>query len=372
MMLRKKMTRIKMPLGAIKFARPLFISSLFLLGMPSAANAQIPSASDESLAPENQWNICNETSYVLRVASAIMEDGKTTPRGWERVRPGACLTKTPALDSERYVYAESEKFHTGRVREWKGNIKLCVSDIDFKADASMSCKLQDLDTRAYLKVDPAEKTTTFIEPDNFGNKADTAGLQRLLQDNGYKISRIDGITGRRTSRTLERFLKERELKGPLSTGQKFEALIKGAQDIQDSIGLTLCNKSSQTIWSAIAYQSEGEWESRGWWPIEPEACAKPFSNTLENTNAHFFALQEQPIPEGADTAPKDKLLRTVAAKPRQFCVAEGVFSAIGDEYCTDRGYSPVSFRPLPTEGKGTSVNLTDADFVTPTTTGLRR
>jgi len=142
--------------------------------------------------------------------------------------------------------------------------------------------------------------------------------------------------------------------------------------VQASIGLTLCNKSSQTIWSAIAYQNDGEWESRGWWPIEAATCARPFSNTLENTNAHFFALQEQPPVEGSDTRPKDRLLRTIAAKPRQFCVAEGVFSAIGDEYCSDRGYSPVSFRPLPTEETGTTVSLTDADFVEPSATGLRR
>jgi uncharacterized membrane protein len=260
----------------------------------------------------------------------------------------------------------------GRVREWKGTVSLCVDIEDFKADASMSCKLQDLDTRPYLKVDPKEQTTTFIEPDNFEDTADTAGLQRLLRDNGYKISRIDGMSGRRTTRTLSTFLKDKKIEGKPTTGEKFEALIKGAQEVQASIGLTLCNKSSQTIWSAIAYQNEGEWESRGWWPIEANECARPFSDTLENTNAHFFALQEQPKLEGNDTRSKDKLLRTIAAKPRQFCVAEGVFSAIGDEYCSDRGYSPVSFRPLPTEETGTTVSLTDADFVEPSATGLRR
>ena len=346
------------------------IAVLLSVNTASLAAAQTPVETETF--PQNQWNICNETSYVLRVASATLVDGKMTPRGWERARPGACLTKTPPAGTDRYVYAESEKFHTGRIREWKGSVKLCVADKDFKADASMSCKLQDLDTRPYLKVDPKEKTTTFIEPDNFEDKADTAGLQRLLQDNGYRISRIDGITGRRTMRTLDTFLKDKEITGTLTTGEKFDALIKGAVDVQASIGLTLCNRSTQPIWSAIAFQRDGEWESRGWWPIDAGACERPFSSALENTNAHFFALQEQPIPEGEDTAPKDKLLRTIATKPRQFCVAEGVFSSIGDEYCADRGYTPVSFRPLPTEGKGTTVNLTDADFVLPSATGLRR
>ena len=356
------------------FSRQVSTALVFGLAVMShAASSLAQTPEDPAQAfPSNQWNICNETSYVLRIATAVQEDGIMTPRGWERIRPGACLTKTPPIGTERYVYAESETFHTGRVREWKGSVKLCVSPVDFEADASMSCKLQDLESRPYLKVNPKEQTTTFIEPDDFSDKAATAGLQRLLQDNGYKISRIDGITGRRTTRTLQTFLKEKELTTSLSTGQKFEALIAGALEVQASIGLTLCNKSSYDIWSAIAFQSDGEWESRGWWPIEAGACARPFANKLENTNAHFFALQEQPAPEEGEEAPKDKLLRTVAAKPRQFCVAEGVFSAIGDEYCADRGYSPVSFRPLPTEGPGTTVNLSDADFVQPSTSGLRR
>lgn len=357
---------------------PAVLGGICFAASTSAAFAQTPSGSLEIFPenlPQNQWNICNETSYVLRIATATQEGDKMVTRGWKRVRPGACITKTPPINTDRYIFAESETFHVGRVREWKGNVKLCVSNIDFEADASMSCRLQDLDTRDYLKVDPKEQTTTFYEPDNFAENADTAGLQRLLQDNGYKISRIDGIPGRRTSSTLETFLKDRKISDTLSVGQQFDALIEGAKETQASIGLTLCNRSAQPIWSAIAYQSEGEWESRGWWPIEPDACARPFSSTLENTNAHFFALQEQPLPanaEASDAAPKDKLLRTVAAKPRQFCVAEGVFSAIGDEFCADRGYTPVSFRPLPTEGPGTKIMLTDADFVMPSATGLRR
>ncbi len=352
-----------------------YIQTLAVLSLSVASPALAQTSETDNAAssiPANQWNICNETSYVLRVASATQESGKMTPRGWDRVRPGGCLTKTPPMGTDRYVFAESAGFHIGRVREWKGTVSLCVDVGDFESDASMSCKLQDMDTRPYLKVDPKEQTTTFIEPDNFGDKADTAGIQRLLRDNGYKISRIDGMKGRRTTRTLSTFLKENEIDGNPTTGEKFEALIKGAQEVQASIGLTLCNKSSQTIWSAIAYQSEGEWESRGWWPIDANDCARPFSDTLENSNAHFFALQEQPMSEDSETRPKDRLLRTIAAKPRQFCVAEGVFSAIGDEYCSDRGYSPVSFRPLPTEETGTTVNLTDADFVEPSTTGLRR
>lgn len=357
-----------MPIAGL-MAATLYLAPPALAQTPSD---QSPQTSAGALGSDLQWNICNETSYVLRVATATQKAGAITPRGWDRIRPGACITQTPPQQSPRYIYAESERIHMGKLREWKGEVKFCVSEINFEADATVSCALQDMQSREYLQVDPSESTTTFIEPDNFKDKAETAGIQRLLQDNGYKISRIDGLSGRRTSRTLKAFLKDKELKGTLSAGQKFDALIEGAQAVQDSIGLTLCNQSQGRIWIAIATQQEGEWESRGWWPIEIGKCERPFTNSLENTNAHFFTLQEQAPDEETGIAPRDKLLRTVAAKPRQFCVSEGVFSALGDEYCTDRGYSPVSFRPLPTDEVGTTVTLTEADFVNPSATGLRR
>lgn len=351
------------------------ITAALSFSAPAQAQTTPEQNSEAAAAPlgsDLQWNICNETSYVLRVATATQKAGAITPRGWDRVRPGACITQTPPPQSPRYVFAESERFHMGRLREWKGEVKFCVSDINFEADAAVSCALQDMQSRAYLQVDPSESTTTFIEPDNFTDNAETAGIQRLLQDNGYKISRIDGLPGRRTSRTLKAFLKDKDLEGSLSAGQKFDALVEGAQAVQDSIGLTLCNQTQGRVWTAIATQQEGEWESRGWWPIEIGKCERPFTSSLEGTNAHFFTLQEQAPDEETGLAPRDKLLRTVAAKPRQFCVSEGVFSALGDEYCTDRGYSPVNFRPLPTDGVGTKVTLTDADFINPSSTGLRR
>lgn len=349
-------------------------ASLLLAGlMPLAAAAQTASGAEaDAIFPPNSWNICNETSFVLRAATAAMQDGKMTPRGWDRIRPGACISKNPPPTSPRYVFAESEALHTGGVREWKGKTKLCVDETDFVADATRSCALQDMEMQAYLQVDPKERTTTFIEPDNFGDKASTAGMQRLLKDNGYKIARIDGLSGRRTARTLNRFLKDNEIERGITDGQKFDALIKGAMSVQSSIGLTLCNETSHKVWSAIAYQNDGEWESRGWWPIETGDCARNFTSALENTNAHFYALQEQPIPEGEETAPKDKRLRTLTAKPRQFCVAEGVFSAVGNEYCADRGYTPVNFRALPTDAPGLTLKLKDSDFAGPSSTGLRR
>jgi len=300
-----------------------------------------------------------------------MSDSIMKPRGWIQIRSGGCHTETVTPNSPRYVFAESAPIHMGRIREWKGKVKLCASSEDFSADATRSCALQDLETRDYLQVDPSERNTTFIEPDNFSENAVTAGIQRLLRDNGYQISRIDGLPGRRTSRQMDRFLKDNDLPRTTTIGQRFDALIKGARDRQDKIGLKVCNKSTALIWTAVASRNKADWESRGWWPITPEECARPITDSLEKTDTHIYAVQEQPLDEDENPV-ADKYLRTIAAKPTQFCIAEGIFSALGNELCVDRGYEAVNFRALPTDIDGTTVTLTDADFTTPNATGLRR
>ncbi|WP_371397003.1 DUF1036 domain-containing protein [Fretibacter rubidus] len=350
-----------------------FITSLvigILSVSPATAQDNDPLASVNS--DPNVWNICNETSYVLRIAVGTMMDGRMTPRGWQQLRSGACISETPPPNSPRYVFAESAPVHLGRIREWTGKVKLCASRDDFTADATRSCALQDLETREFLHVNPTERNTTFIEADNFGENADTAGLQRLLRDNGYKISRIDGIPGRRTSRTLSQFIKDKDLPKTMSDGETFDALITAAQERQESIGLKICNNSTNRIWVATAARDATEWQSRGWWPIEVNDCARPITDSLSGQDAHLYAAQEQVAPEPDTLPPPDKQLRIVTAKPVQFCVGEGVFSAMGNEFCEDRGYRAVSFRPMPTDIDGTTITLTDADFTTPNAIGLRR
>ncbi|MGB0905985.1 MAG: DUF1036 domain-containing protein [Maricaulaceae bacterium] len=332
---------------------------------PTAAQTRTENSNANS-----DWQVCNETSFVLRVATASLSNGKVSPEGWTQIRSGACFTKSLPIGTPRYLYAESSTVHVGKIREWKGNVTLCTGNEDFKASVDISCALQNLQERDYLQVDPSERITSLIETDGFGKKAETAGLQRLLQDNGYKISRVDGLSGRRTTQTLSKFLKDNNLAKSLSKDKKFDALIAAAAKHKETIGLRLCNKSSQTAWIAIAMRNESQWESRGWWPLKPTECERPITKSLKDLDAHFFALQEQPSTD--DKLQKDKRLRTVVSKPEEFCIGESVFSALGNTYCEDRGYTAQSFRPIITEEIGININLTDADFVQATIPGLRR
>ena len=344
-----------------------------LLAVPQFALAQDQAPLSTEAATVTDWEICNETSYVLRLATAYMRGGKVSPKGWEKARPGECIKHNVPPNSPRYVFAESDPVHQGGIREWAGSVPLCVSDVDFEADATKSCQLQNLEMRNYLAVDPADPRTSFIEPDNFGKNAAIAGMQRLLKDSNYKITRVDGLPGRRTTRTIETFKKDQELDKNIDDNTLIDAMVKVAESKQAEIGLELCNNSSGKIWTAVATRDDGDWRSRGWWTIEQGQCLRPLTKPLKGSEAHYYALAEN-ITEsenGRETGP-DKRLRSVATTPSQFCVAEAKFSALGREYCAEAGYAVANFRPLPTDNDGIRIMLTDQDFAAPNPVGLRR
>ena len=318
----------------------------------------------------NNWDICNETSYVLRFASAFIRSDRLQAVGWSTVQPGACETVLTPKDSPRFLFAESLMIHRGGVREWKGPVELCASEEDFISDATDNCSLKNMESRDYFAVNPTERKTAFIEPGDFGENAETAGLQRLLQDAGYKITRIDGLSGRRTLRTIEEAKSDLELDKTATPQELISALIPAAETARDSVGMDICNDSTKRIFGAIALQKDGNWTSRGWWPIESGTCAKPHDSSLIGTQAHVFALQEAKDEEGQ--ALPDRRLRSEVVTPAPFCIAESRFAALGRENCLEQGYAVVDFRPVPSDVDGQVIRLTDADFVEGGGDGLRR
>ncbi len=326
-------------------------------GISSAQDAADP---EQAQAPAN-WQICNETSFSLRIAIAQNRTGQTAASGWDKLRAGGCMETIITVGEPKYVYAESVPAHRGGIREWKGTIPLCAQDTDFNADPSIGCSLQAMYERDFMAIDPDEPVTTLVEIENFGSKAATAGIQRLLQDNGYDISRVDGITGRRTSRTLSTFLKDNELPSTLTLPEQLDALEAAALEKIKTIGLTLCNGSSQEVWTAIGRRRKGNWESRGWWQIPVGGCEQVFTESLEDSDLSFYASQVGGVDEEGKERP-DKAIRTLAAAPTQFCISDSRFAVIGRENCADNGYKAANFRVLPMDQEGLTLELTDADF----------
>ena len=334
--------------------------------LPAAAQAQ------------GNWEVCNETSFILRAATGTADARGVRLRGWKRLRPGECESHTTDPDQPAFVFAESTDAYGGGVREWAGEAELCASGADFDTRQTDECALANLESWPYLRVAPGERRTVLVEPDDFGRRAETAGLQRLLREAGYKVNAIDGLSGRRTSRLLSEFRKNRELDSNLSTAATVDALADAARERRAELGVTVCNKSGARVWGAVGYREGETWQSRGWWTVEPGECAQMIDTSVGDAEPHLFALQEdvQPPEEGEEEseedAPRpDRRLRA-GATPSQFCISEARFAALGRDQCVDRGYTPASFRPLEVDGDGVSVNLTDADFAAGGRAGLPR
>ncbi len=336
-----------------------------LAGMSAAqdeAETQTRSDVNTSRAP---WKICNETSFILRIATGHTDNETVKIRGWKKLRPSECQQEDITPNIPRFLYAESAAVHNGGIREWAGQAPLCVNPNDnFAVDMSVSCALQGLETRRFLHINPEENTTSLIEPDDYKAKAETAGVQRLLKDAGYKISRIDGIDGRRTRDTLKAFLKDYDINSKLSAFEKIDALEDAALSQQDLTGLTLCNKMAQKTWTAIGYREDGAWQSRGWWGLEPNKCIRPWTKDLIGTEMHIYAYKILD-----DT--QSLILKNPLETKNNFCIAESKFSAIGREFCTDKGYSAANFRAVVTTEKGLQVNLSENDFTDAVGGGLR-
>ncbi len=338
--------------------------------MPTAAQIGTPDTIVSSSSATNNWDVCNETSYVLRFASGYIRSDRMQTAGWTTVQPGACVVIVTPKDSPRFLFAESLPIHRGGIREWKGTIELCATEEDFTSDATDNCQLKNMETRDYFAVKPSEVRTDFIEPSDFGDNAEIAGLQRLLQDSGYKITRIDGLSGRRTLRTIASAKSDLELDKSASNQDLISALIPKAEDTRNTIGLDICNDGTSRMFGAIAIQQDGNWTSRGWWPIDVGTCVKPFDRSLIGTQAHIYALQEAKTEDGEPQP--DRRLRSEVVTPAPFCIAESRFAALGREKCLEQGYAAVDFRPLPADVDVQVIRLTDADFVEGGGDGLRR
>ncbi len=313
------------------------------------------------------WQVCNETSFILRAASAYTVAGKSTASGWLNLFSGECTIIDAPIGAARYLYTESANAHQGGIREWKGSVTHCALDTDFKSDPELPCDLQNLETRPYFAVDPAEQRTSLVEPADYGAKAEAAGTQRLLMDAGYAVSKVDGNPGRQTSRALSKFLKDKDMDSTAGARDKFIALEAAAIARQNDVGVIVCNRANMRMWTAIAHRENAGWETRGWWPIEPNSCSRPHTKSVKNLDPHIFALLEA---EGDDAS--DLILKSESAVPAQFCIAESRFATLERENCFDRGYRPASFRPLDKTKDGVQVNLGVDDFVENAPGGLRR
>lgn len=323
-----------------------------LLGAPAAA----------------QWEVCNHTSFIADVAIAYPEGERRVTEGWTRIRPAGCaqVRRTPLTPGMHYLYARSSPAHRGGMREWAAHVPLCVDARDFSLAGDAACEDLGFETRFFIEVpiDASTHKSTLVEPELKAVNMVTpmeririAGIQRLLSDNGLYDRAIDGYTGRRTTQAISGFVASEGLSETPSDDELIDRLEAAALRRSDEQGLKLCNRAEDMVWTAIAMRNGESWESRGWWSLGPDECAKVIDEALDQPAYYVYAAIHDP--ETDEDLP-------LHAAQEAFCLAPTRFAILGREACARRGYSEGQFATvLARDRPAATLEFSTSDFESP-------
>jgi uncharacterized membrane protein len=337
---------------------------------PIVVCAALAAACALSAPAAAQWTVCNESSFITEVAIAYPEGERRVTEGWTRLRPGECqiARRTPLVPGLHHIYARSSPAHRGGMREWSGATPLCVDSGDFSIAGDAVCEDLGFETRFFLEspVDAPAHRTAIVDPDfeinieagdTAANQARVriAGIQRLLIDVGYYDRAIDGYSGLRTTRAMERFVADQRLARAPGDLELIDLLESAALLRADEAGLKLCNRAGSLVWAAIALRNDEGWESRGWWPLGPDECAKVLNEPLTQAAYYVYAAMRDQTTE-AD--------RPLVAAAEPFCLAPTRFAILGRESCERRGYQEGRFATvLARDRPFATLEFSESDFV---------
>ncbi|MBI1252377.1 MAG: DUF1036 domain-containing protein [Alphaproteobacteria bacterium] len=307
------------------------------------------------------WSLCNETSYVLEAATGRPDGRSILVQGWVRLRPGECklAVAAPLTRGTHYLFARTSTAHRGGRRQWGGDAQLCVDPSrSFTFDNPPRCDPMSLESRGFRRVQINKRDswrTSFAEAEPYTlYRARAAGIQRLLADAGFDTSGSrGGVDPRRTAAAIAQFRTTARLQQNASEDQMIDALETAARRRADQVGLTLCNRTSGRVWTAIARRRGEGWESRGWWPLGPGGCARTIDEPLVREVYYILATME--TPEGE---------RFLSAPGEPFCASPARFAIIGRENCDGRLYDTYNYAPISSGGRqGLVVEFLNRDFL---------
>lgn len=279
--------------------------------------------------------LCNQTSYILYAATAHVASPNVVSQGWTRVVPGACETAIAGalIAPAYYVYAHTSQAHSGRARIWGGGEEFCVRPGNFKLtrETGLQACGDDSFSGSFGKIDMRGKQnwiTTFTESAKINSPAAAreAGIARLLGDNGYK-----------GEGALAKFRARMKLPENAGNDALFDALETGAMKQAAPAGYSICNDSQSAIWAALGMKSANGWLTRGWWKVEPGACAHAITDPLSADTIYLHA-------EGHGD-------HHLVTGKTQFCVTDITFEVSGKGDCAGQGLTSTGFAATDTHGR---------------------
>ena len=304
-------------------------------------------------SPARAGEVCNETSFMIEAAKAWRTATGLSVEGWVQIAPGGCAPVGPDVETEQYLYARSTAAYPGGVREWRGGLEVCVDETDFSFEGVADCAALGLEARMFRRLTEDERDrAVLVELEDFRERADEAGLQRLLQAAGYDIRMIDGYAGRRTRRQVEQFQSDAGASFDTDRDGLVQALHTAALARNRNAGLQVCNQAGTLVAAATARATGDGYQSTGWWRIEPGGCAHVLSERLTAGEVFVYARLM------GDGAPL-----SITDGGEAFCVAAGRFTTQERTDCRAIGFESALFRPAPEpQDGGAELVLTRADF----------
>lgn len=294
--------------------------------------------------------LCNETSYVLSVATAFQLGLASKTEGWQSVLPGACKTalKNIPEDAGAFVHAVSHPAHSADKLVFDGSDRFCIGPRErrFTIEGRRECRKRGHVSANFapVEMDATRPTVTFTEDDNFGRLAVMAGIQRLLGDIGYETGTIDGFGGVRTREAISAFKLRYQIRGNPSNSDLLARLLDTAAEQSEERGLIMCNKTDYLVWAATGIVREDSFESRGWHRIDAKDCAQVINGNLDDKYYFYYAEAVTDTGRQAVRAGRPVLWQgdfTMCTKSTRFVINNR-------EDCQARGLDAAKFRRIDT------------------------
>ena len=294
--------------------------------------------------------LCNETSYVLSVATAFQLGLASKTEGWQSVLPGACKTALKNIPdgAGAFVHAVSHPAHSTDKLVFDGSERFCIGPRErrFTIEGRRECRKRGHVSANFapVEIDATRPTVTFTEDDNFGRLAVMAGIQRLLGDIGYETGTIDGFGGVRTREAISAFKLRYQIRGNPSNSDLLARLLDTAAEQSEERGLIMCNKTDYLVWAATGTVREDSFESRGWHRIDAKDCAQVINGNLDDKYYFYYAEAVTDTGRQAVRAGRPVLWQgdfTMCTKSTRFVINNR-------EDCQARGLDPAKFRRIDT------------------------
>ena len=294
--------------------------------------------------------LCNETSYVLSVATAFQLGLASKTEGWQSVLPGACKTALKNIPdgAGAFVHAVSHPAHSADKLVFDGSERFCIGPRErrFTIEGRRECRKRGHVSANFapVEMDATRPTVTFTEDDNFGRLAVMAGIQRLLGDIGYETGTIDGFGGVRTREAISAFKLRYQIRGNPSNSDLLARLLDAAAEQSEERGLIMCNKTDYLVWAATGIVNEDSFESSGWHRIDAKDCAQVINGNLDNKYYFYYAEAVTDTGRQAVRAGRPVLWQgdfTMCTKSIRFVINNR-------EDCRARGLDAAKFRRIDT------------------------